>query len=143
MALDPKIWGPHYWFFLHTLASTYPHTPNEVVRKKYYDFIQNLPVFIPMDPIGNNFLDLLDKYPVTPYLSSRMSFMKWIHFIFNKINKQLKKKEIGFYEDLENYYEQYKPKEMKNKEITKTRKKYIEAGIFGLLVITIIYFYRK
>ena len=41
MALDPKIWGPHYWFFLHTLASTYPHTPNEVVRKKYYDFIQN------------------------------------------------------------------------------------------------------
>ena len=48
----------------------------------------------------NNFLDLLDKYPVTPYLSSRMSFMKWVNFIFNKINKQLKE-EIGFYEDLE------------------------------------------
>ena len=31
---------------------------------------------------------------------------------------------------------------MKNKEIAKT-KKYIEAGIFALLIITIIYFYRK
>ena len=35
--------------------------------------------------------------------------MKWTHFIFNKINKQLKK-EVGFYEDLENYYEEYKTK---------------------------------
>ena len=143
MGLNHNVWLPHLKFTLQTMAVTYPKNPNDVSIKKYYDFIQNLPVFIPMDPIGKNFLDLLDKYPVTPYLSSRMSFMKWIHFIFNKINKQLKKEEIGFYEDLENYYEQYKPKEMKNKEIAKTRKKYIEGGIFALLVITIIYFYRK
>ena len=143
MGLNHNVWLPHLKFTLQTIAVTYPKNPNDVSIKKYYDFIQNLPVFIPMDPIGKNFLDLLDKYPVTPYLSSRMSFMKWIHFIFNKINKQLKKKEIGFYEDLENYYEEYKPKEMKNKEIAKTRKKYIEGGIFALLVITIIYFYRK
>ena len=143
MGLNHNVWLPHLKFTLQTMAVTYPKNPNDVSIKKYYDFIQNLPVFIPMDPIGKNFLDLLDKYPVTPYLSSRMSFMKWIHFIFNKINKQLKKEEIGFYEDLENYYEQYKPKEMKNKEIAKTRKKYIEGGIFALLVITIIYFYKK
>ena len=72
-----------------------------------------------------------------------MSFMKWIHFIFNKINKQLKKPEIGFYEDLENYYEEYKPKEMKNKEVIKTRKKYIESGVVILMILTIIYFYKK
>ena len=143
MGLNHNVWLPHLKFTLQTMAVTYPKNPNDVSIKKYYDFIQNLPVFIPMDPIGNNFLDLLDKYPVTPYLSSRMSFMKWIHFIFNKINKKLKKKEIGFYEDLENYYEEYKPKEMKNKEVAKTRKKYIEGGIFFLLLLTIIYFYRK
>ena len=143
MGLNYNVWLPHLKFTLQTMAITYPKHPNDVSIKKYYDFIQNLPIFIPMDPIGNNFLDLLDKYPVTPYLSSRMSFMKWIHFIFNKINKKLKKEEIGFYEDLENYYEEYKPKEMKNKELAKTRKKYIEGGIFVLLILTIIYFYRK
>ena len=143
MGLNHNVWLPHLKFTLQTMAVTYPKNPNDVSIKKYYDFIQNLPVFLPMNPIGNNFLDLLDKYPVTPYLSSRMSFMKWVNFIFNKINKQLKKEEIDFYEDLEKYYEEYKPKEMKNKEITKTRKKYIEGGIFVLLLITIIYFYKK
>ena len=39
MTLDPKIWGPHYWFFLHTLALTYPETPNEVIKKKYIKYI--------------------------------------------------------------------------------------------------------
>jgi len=143
MGLNHNVWLPHLKFTLQTMAITYPKHPNDVIIKKYYDFIQNLPVFIPMNPIGNNFLDLLDKYPVTPYLSSRMSFMKWIHFIFNKINKQLKKPEIGFYEDLENYYEEYKPKEMKNKEVIKTRKKYIESGVVILMIFTIIYFYKK
>jgi len=143
MGLNHNVWLPHLKFTLQTIAISYPKHPNEVSIKKYYDFIQNLPVFLPMNPIGNNFLDLLDKYPVTPYLSSRMSFMKWVNFIFNKINKQLKKEEIDFYEDLEKYYEEYKPKEMKNKEITKTRKKYIEGGIFVLLLVTIIYFYKK
>ena len=33
MALDSNVWGPHYWFFLHTIALTYPHNPNEVVKK--------------------------------------------------------------------------------------------------------------
>ena len=53
MALDSNVWGPHYWFFLHTIALTYPHNPNEVVKKKYYDFIQNLHLFIPVEKIGN------------------------------------------------------------------------------------------
>ena len=53
MALEPNIWGPHYWFVLHTIALTYPHTPNEVMRKKYYDLIQNLPLFLPVEEIGN------------------------------------------------------------------------------------------
>ena len=44
---DPTIWGPHYWFFLHTISHTYPLYPNEVTKKKYYDLIQNMPLFIP------------------------------------------------------------------------------------------------
>jgi hypothetical protein len=64
MALDPKVWGPFYWFVLHTIALTYPTHPNDVIKKKYYDFIQNLPLFLPVPEIGNIFTSLLDKYPV-------------------------------------------------------------------------------
>ena len=44
MALNPTVWGPHYWFVLHTIALSYPLSPNTTTKKKYYDFIQNLPV---------------------------------------------------------------------------------------------------
>ena len=49
MILDPKIWGPHYWFVLHTIALQYPLHPTKIIKKKYYDFIQNLPLFIPIE----------------------------------------------------------------------------------------------
>ena len=45
MNLDSKVWGPHYWFVLYSIAITYPNTPNNVTKKKYYEFIQNLPLF--------------------------------------------------------------------------------------------------
>ena len=64
--LDPTIWGPHFWFFLHTLAMSYPHHPNAVTKKKYYELIQNFPLFIPNSSMGNYFSSLLDKYPIAP-----------------------------------------------------------------------------
>ena len=48
MSLDSAIWGPHYWFFLHTIALSYPIRPNTPTKKKYYEFIQNIPLFIPV-----------------------------------------------------------------------------------------------
>ena len=126
MKLNPNVWLPHLKFTLQTMAITYPSNPNDVAKKKYYDFISNLPVFIPIEPIGKNFMELLDKYPVTPYLDSRMSMMKWVHFIFNKISLQLDQPIEEFYDSLEKYYDEYKPKEYKTREIAKTRKKYIE-----------------
>ena len=75
MALEPKVWGPHYWFVLHTIALTYPLNPNDCTKKKYYDFFNNLPLFVPVENIGNSISKLLDEYPVTPYLDSRDSLI--------------------------------------------------------------------
>ncbi|MBN20746.1 MAG: hypothetical protein CL678_05595 [Bdellovibrionaceae bacterium] len=143
MGLNPNIWLPNLKFTLQTIAITYPSHPNDVSKRKYYDLIQNLPVFFPFNPMGKNFLDLLDKYPVTPYLSSRMSFMKWIHFIFNKIHEQLDQPIDEFYDSLEKYYDQYKPKEIRNREIIKTRKKYIQFATASIIILVIVYFYKK
>ena len=143
MALDPKIWGPHYWFFLHTLATTYPHTPNEVVRKKYYDFIQNLPLFLPIPEIGNEFSRLIDLYPVTPYLDSRQSFMKWMHYIHNKINILLELPEKTMEESMTEYYEHYKPKAVKDAEQRRRREKYIFLAFIMTIILLSVYLYNK
>ena len=47
MTLNPKIWLPKYMFIMQLISINYPKTPNDVTKKKYYDFIQNLPLLIP------------------------------------------------------------------------------------------------
>ena len=123
MTYDPKIWGPHFWFFLFTIALTYEINPNQVIKKKYYDFYQNLPLFLPISQIGNNFATLLDKYPVSPYLDSRQSLVRWTHFIHNEINKSLNIETIPLHKAISNYYDHYKPKLIKDSQTLKFREK--------------------
>ena len=139
---NPQVWGPHYWFVLYTIASTYPDTPNEFTKRKYYDFIQNMPLFIPNVSIGNHFSELLDKYPCSPYLSCRDSFKRWIHFIHNKVNVHLGKQEISFHRADDLYQGQFKPKPIILSETFKIRKHHIYL-IFTLCCIIFIYIFYK
>ena len=143
MELDAKIWGPHYWFVLHTIALNYPLFPNETIKKKYYDFIQNLPLFIPIVDMGNAFTLILDSYPVTPYLDSRESFIKWMHFIHNKINLAVGIPEKTLEETLRSYYELYKLPEITIKENIIKKEKYLYILVIVLLVLISIVIYKK
>ena len=135
MALNPSIWGPHYWFVLQSIALCYPVTPNEVIKKKYYDFIQNLPLFIPHKEIGNEFIEILNKFPVTPYLDSRLSFLKWMNFVHNKINMKMGEPVIELSDGIQHYYDHYKPKELQNTEELRLRRKLIYGSVVGLALI--------
>ena len=141
--LDPTIWGPHYWFFLHTLAMTYPHHPNAVTKKKYYEFIQNLPLFLPVEEISSSFSKLIEIYPITPYLDNRDSFVRWMYFIHNKINEKLEKPQITLNEFYVNYYNQYKSQDEKLSEFYKIREKLIYGGIIVSILGAIYYLYDK
>ena len=141
--LDPKIWGPHYWFFIHTVAMTYPIRPNAVTKKKYYEFIQNLPLFIPVESISGEFSKLIDKYPVMPYLDNRESLIRWTHFIHNKINQKLEKPKISLSEFYIKYYEEYKSQNVKMVEYYKIREKVIYCGIIVTIAGGIYYLYDK
>lgn len=141
--LDPTVWGPHYWFFLHTISMSYPNRPNAITKKKYYEFIQNLPLFIPVESISGEVTKLLDEYPVTPYLDNRESFVRWVWFIHNKINQKLDKPQITLNEFFVKYYEAYKPKNEKTIEFYKLREKLIYSGVLITMVGSIYYLYDK
>lgn len=141
--LDPKVWGPHYWFFLHTLAMTYPHHPNSVTKKKYYEFIQNLPLFLPVEEISGEFSKLIDKYPITPYLDNRDSFVRWMYFIHNKINEKLEKPQISLNEFFINYYDKYKSQDEKTEQYYKIKEKIIYFIIVLGISGVIYYLYDK
>ena len=141
--LDPEIWGPHYWFFLHTISMTYPKYPNAVTKKKYYEFIQNLPLFIPVENISTEFSKLIEEYPITPYLDNKESLIRWMHFVHNKINTKLEKPVITLGKFYENYYEAYKPTNVKMMEYYKLRQKIIYIIVICLIIGAIYYLYDK
>ena len=143
MNFNPNVWGPHYWFFLHTIAMTYPHHPNAVTKKKYYEFIQNLPLFIPVEEISKEFEKLIDKYPITPYLDNRDSFTRWMYFIHNKINEKLEKPSISLNDFFVQYYNQYKSQNEKILEYYKLKEKIIYGGILITISGVIYYLYDK
>jgi hypothetical protein len=115
-------WGPHYWLFLHACAYNYPNNPNSITKRKYYDLIQNMPLFIPDEEMGNRFAALLDNYPVSPYLDCRESFIIWMHFIHNKINVILGKPTVSLYSSLDDYH-----KEMAKNIISDEIETYLDA----------------
>ena len=135
--MDSTVWGPHYWFFLHTIAMTYPLRPNTVIKKKYYDLIYNFPIFIPIEAHATYFSKLLDKYPLVPYLDSRDSFIRWMHHIHNKINEYLEKPKISLSDFYSSYYDAYKPKNIKLIEYYKLCGKFIYLFILIILIIII------
>jgi hypothetical protein len=139
MELDPKIWGPHYWFMLHTIALNYPIRPNDVIKKKYYDLIQNIPSLLPHKISRDTMTTLLDAYPISPYLDSRKSFIQWTHFIHNKMNQMLHKPTITLSEFYTRYYDEYKPKPLKQYEFMYWRKKLVYACVLFTIVLIIIY----
>ena len=141
MVLDPEIWGSHYWFVLFTIALSYPIHPNDVIKKKFYDFVQNIPMFLPDRQSSENFIKMLDRYPVTPYLDSRESFIRWIHFVHNKMNVLLNKSEISFIDALNSYYAHYKTPDVKLKESLKNKEKYVFAIVLMMSIIGIYNIY--
>lgn len=142
MHFDPNVWGPHYWFFLHTVSETYPESPNEVTKRKYYDLIHNMPLFIPIAEMGNRFSSFLDKYPVTPYLDNRDSFIRWVVFIHNKFNQVTGKEEMSLPMALDKYKAEYKPKPIFFSDRIKIRKQYIYVALI-LLLFALIYIYYE
>lgn len=137
MDLKPQIWGPHYWFFLHTLAFNYPLFPNSVTKKKYYEFIMNFPLFIPHTKSSDDFCALLDKYPVTPYLDSRKSFIKWVHFIHNRINEKLQLPQVDLEKFKTEYFHLYREKTSKSKKTNfiDDLRNFLKAYMFYLLFL--------
>jgi hypothetical protein len=52
---------------------------------------------------------LLADYSVTPYLDSRKDFIKWMHFIHNKINERLEKPKMTLEDHYRDMAQKYNP----------------------------------
>lgn len=137
--LKSDVWLPSFWFFMYSTAHNYPDYPNKVLKRKYYDFVQNLPLFCPNGDIQKRFTRLLDMFPVTPYLDNRDSFTYWVHFMQNKLDHELGNDERTYFQHLDEYYHAYLPKSYSLSEKFGIQKKHIVVGVLVILACFVLY----
>ena len=94
-------------------------------------------------PSRKSLANLVDKYPITPYLDNRDSFIRWTHFIHNKINQKLEKPQISLNEFYVKYYDEYKSDNVKAGEYYKLKEKLVYSLIIVTIVGSIFYLYDK
>ena len=98
--LEPKVWGPHAWFFLESIAMGYPTNPTPTDIEKTKLFFSSLKYVIPCAKCRNNFDKHSEDNPLTDeVLSSNETFFKWIVDMHNAAREEKRT-----YEETFNYY---------------------------------------
>lgn len=139
MKLLYKVWSPHLWFTLTSLTFSYPKKPSDAFKKKYYSLFHSLPIFYPYDNFDKHFSKILKKYPLSPYLDTKESLIRWINFVRNKTNNIYELPEMTESDYLKDYYDHFKDKRELQREMR--MKKYFT--LTAIMIILIIYLSSK
>ena len=99
--MDPEIWGPNAWLFLHTITFNYPKNPTIIDRNNYYDFFNSLQNVLPCEKCQEHYKLNLQKFPIQ--LQSRRHLVQWLINMHNAVNIQ-NGKEVWTYDGV---YEKY------------------------------------
>lgn len=88
--LDPKVWGPRFWFMMQATAAGYPSTPTSLDRKHYKDHFASLIYTLPCGKCRDNYKRLFDRYPIDGYLNSNTQLSEWVEIIKKATDSEIK-----------------------------------------------------
>ena len=136
--MDTTIWGPPFWFTLHTISLNYPTNPSYVVRQQHLLFFESLKTILPCSICRNHYKDFLKNQPIAPFLDNKQSLKRWVLDCHNNVNK-LNNKKIWSLKEMENYYDNvYNNKEKFKCNFVsdeKTKKKFAYNSASNILII--------
>lgn len=150
--MEPKIWGPPAWHFLHTITFNYPEKPSYKDKSNYYDFFHNLQFVLPCEVCQTNYQKHLKEYPISPYLDSKKALVEWLVHIHNLVNQENNKPLMSSEDVIREYKSQYmsgrtfchdyheniKEEKPEKKKINKLQ--IILVSLLGLIIFLMIVF---
>jgi hypothetical protein len=102
--MNPKIWGPDAWSFIHSVALNYPKNPTSEDREHYYGFYNNLKYILPCPICADNYGKHINDLQLTDaVLSSRKSLFNWTVDLHNKVNRMKGRSEYSYDRAIEKY----------------------------------------
>lgn len=109
MNIDPQLWGPCGWKFLHYISLGYPKKPTLDQKRYYREFVESLPYVLPCHTCREHFKETLRHYDITKVLNSRKQLFEFFVDAHNRVNKKNNKPVYSYEQVYMNY-------EIKNKQ---------------------------
>ena len=138
--MDPNIWGPHAWHFLHTITLSYPTNPTEKQKKTYKLFFHNLVNILPCSKCSSNYNFHINQLPIEPFLKNRKTLVSWLIQIHNMTNKHLKKNVFFTINDFTQHYKSLYSKQHNNHISYSSYLLYITSFIIFLILFICIFY---
>lgn len=135
--MEPNIWGPGAWTFLHSITFQYPEKPSDLEKQKYYTFFNSLKNVLPCPVCREHYKKNFEQLPIR--LETRNELIEWLIDIHNEVNRMNNKK-IYTYNEVYKIYNKLYDNTLINKNSGKIDYFYV------LLLIAIIgfgYYYYK
>lgn len=134
--IDPKLWGPPAWKFLHYITIAYPDNPTEKNKEDMKFFFKYLREVIPCDKCKMNFSDHLKEHPLTDEtLICKQNLVKWLINVHNSVNKMTNKEIVNYDEAMKLLLNEEKDVDCVNL--------FIGLVIIFLTMIVLIYLFKK
>ena len=92
--IDPIIWGPSGWKFMHYITLSYSNNPTSKDKNNIKNFFMSVKKVLPCKNCQLNFEKHLEMYPLNEeVLKNRESLVIWFMNIHNRVNNLHNKKE--------------------------------------------------
>ena len=107
--MDNKIWGPNFWFTLHTVTLGYPDNPTYVDKRRFNDFFVSVQYILPCAKCREHYSNHLSNFPISVSLDNKESLVKWLFNLHNQVNISLNKPIMEYSAFKEKYRKIYNP----------------------------------
>lgn len=129
--MEPNIWGPPAWTFLHSVTLNYPDNPSSEHKTNYKNFFESLGDVLPCPTCKKHYKENIIKHPIR--LDSKDDLTKWLVDIHNKVNEQ-NDKTIFSYKEFNDKYE---------KLYSENKINWFKIALFVVLIALIFKLYKK
>ena len=103
--MDPRVWGPHAWFFIETVVLSMPDDITDT--SPYRAFLQSLKDVLPCPGCRQEYSEYLTTHPVP---TSRKDIIEWVFTLHNTVRQRTGKQPRSTQSMMDYYASQYSQK---------------------------------
>lgn len=90
---DTTVWGPHYWYVIHSYAENYPVNPTPLDIEVATNFIKSIPFILPCRECSKHAYEYIKKkyYFMGEITSTKSALVRFFCYFHDHVNNRLGK----------------------------------------------------